>query len=302
MGGIPVGFVYSAPEGFTRSLAEMLKLSLAKEHEEARRMFHKSMQGLFEAWVLAREDMKALISTGNRAEYDAWITALELQIRQDMRGFTMQIEEVFSPKSAVHSSLAEALVLSMGERSFEKIVIAPMFETLNKFSGRRFACIDPLQEICARSGQEGYTDLEPDVEKSVERLQNLIAFRLKREGDNLSFVMPGFYMAKEVGFPAISTMPLNGSDRSAYILYQALRADLVYVKHLTRPLPDSVVSLIDDQERQPFVDGKKSELIATSVLVDLRKLGLGIRIFDPTKNKHYYLPSHKEQVEYPSHF
>lgn len=297
MGGRPIGLVFSAPEGLTRSLAEMLALSRASHHEEALDMYNRAIKQLFDAWEITRDEMKAYVATGLVFQYKSKVKIIELQIFQEIRSLEMQIRAIFCSDSNIPPDIAEAVVLSIGERAFGEIVMRPLCQIMTEFSSEHFAYLDPLQEVIAAPDQEGYIELLPDIKESVARLKQIISFRRKREGDELTFVLPGFYMAKHVGSPLIATMPFNGSDISAHMLSRALESDLVYIKHLDRPLPEGgLTALIEAQNQEPVVDGKKSELVATSVLRDLRDAGRGLYLFDPKTNKSYHLPL-REKVE-----
>lgn len=292
MGELPKGFVFSAPAGYTRALAEMLRLSRSGKHEEAMKMFRLSVKQLFDAWEIVRDELEPLVPKERQVEYSQEVKLIEIRIFQEkIRNFVTQMEAIFRPDSDVVPNLAKAFVFSVGEQSFGEIVVRPLCEILTKFFGVNFAYLDPLQEIVAVE-DEGYTELMPNVGQSVERLKQVISFRRSRHGESITFVVPGFYMAKNFGSPIIATMPFNGSDISAYILSLALESDLIYVKRDIRPLPEGgIVSLIEAQERELLTDGKKSELVATSVLRWLVESQRGLRLFDPEKGQHYYLPA-----------
>lgn len=291
--GRPVGLVFSAPQGFTQSLREMLELARKGRQDEALSRFGLAMDGLYRSWRLMAEELANAVPPKKQAEYEPFVAGLDHRVKRSILSFKNQMDSLLRFGYLLDPDRTEAKVLSMGERSFGEIVMSPLCRIMTESFEKNFAYLDPLSYVVSKPGQSRSTELDPDVDESANRLRAVISQRQKRmEGGNITFVMPGFYLAMEHEWK-IGTMPFNGSDISAYILSLAFGLDpteLVYIKRVIGDAPTDIKSLIDQQNASAGVGGKRSELVATFVLEQLLETRQDLHIYDPTTGIFHTVP------------
>jgi aspartokinase len=291
--GRPVGLVFSAPQGFTQSLREMLELARTGRQDEALSRFGLAMDGLYRSWRLMAEELANAVPPEKRAEYQLFVAGLDHSVKRSILSFKNQMHSLLRFGYRLDPDRAEAKVLSMGERSFGEIVMSPLCRIMTESFERNFVYLDPLSYVVSKPGQSRSTELDPDVDESSNRLRDAISLRQKRmKGGDITFVMPGFYLGMEYEWK-IGTMPFNGSDISAYILSLAFGLDpieLVYIKRVMGDAPTDIQSLVDQQNASTGVDGKRSELVATFVLEQLKDTRRDLQLYNTTTGTFHIVP------------
>jgi hypothetical protein len=292
--GLPAGVVYSAPEGLTRELVEMIRLSRDGQYEEARKRFDYTMEYMVLVWERMQEGLEEAIDAPDQRKYHAYVGMMKRRVISEAIS-TLKMQFDLLRDSSIDPDRAEASVLSMGERSFTMIVIEPMCELVTKFFKVEFVCLNPYLSVVGRQDQEGFTNLIPDVLSSSSRLKEVISSRKKNLGDKpVTFFMPGFYMRARIGSEAIGTMPFNFSDTSADILSRSFGPeplDVIYVKQVEGEAPTDVKSLIETQNAATGDGIKKPELVATFVLEELLREGRPLKIYDTAQKELLTIPA-----------
>ncbi len=291
--GRPAGLVFSAPQGFTERLRQMFLLTHSGHQGRARDQFNLAMDGLYSAWTSLRDELAQAVSPERRTEFDVRSSVIDDEVLRQIASFKMQIESIFRSGNQMRPDCAEAKFLAMGERSFGEIIMRPLCDILTEFFGMNFVYLDPIHYVVSQRKQEGCKDLDPDIFISAANLREHIAGRQKwTKGGPITFVMPGFCLAVNRGWQ-IGTMPFNGSDISAYILSLAFGLDpveLVYIKRVMGDVPTDIQSLIDQQNASAGVDGKRSELVATFVLEQLRVARRDLQLYNTTTGTFHTVP------------
>jgi hypothetical protein len=278
--GMPRGFVYAAPRGLTKKAQTLLGFARGRREQlmqaqqeldlvfhEFFRLFKESVEQLETEGLL--KDKKALLQ--KVASHSLAQGKNLLQIGQEALERYYELERV----PGLEQGPQAALVLSMPERAFHTIVVAPVFELLGHLNDqhlRQIRFLKPEDLIVSDVGASplGYVNLLPYVTWSVDNIRRSISSIEQLSRSAPSFFMPGSFMSRN---EKLACLPLNrGSDISAWLLSLACGGELIYVKRVE----DDIPSVKDLLQLQGTIEDSPNSFISSFVLKNLAMTDLTV--------------------------